>query len=84
MKCANCNNDAMFEYKITKNKSIFYCGKDLPGFLEERKLAGLLQITAAYTEAKNIAVDALSFVPEAIEIPVSAPKKKTTTKKSAK
>jgi hypothetical protein len=74
----------MFEYRITKNKSVLYCGKDLPAFLEERKLAGLLQITAKYTEAKDSAVDALSFVPETTEVPVSAPKKKATTKKSAK
>jgi len=84
MKCANCDRDAMFEYKITKNKSIFYCGKDLPSFLEERKLAGLLQITAAYTEAKDSAVDALSFIPGTTEVAVSAPKKKVTTKKLEK
>lgn len=84
MKCANCDRDAMFEYKITKNKSIFYCGKDLPSFLGERKLAGLLQITAAYTEAKDSAIDSLSFVPETTEVSVSIPKKKATTKKSAK
>ena len=80
MKCANCDKDALFEYRITKNKSIFYCGKDLPGFLDERKRAGLLKITPAFTEAKESALEQLS--PETTEEP--KPVKKKTTKKTAK
>ena len=47
---ANCDNDAFYEYKITSSKSVFYCGKDLPGFLEPRRKAGLLGITAKMKE----------------------------------
>jgi hypothetical protein len=79
MKCANCDKDALFEYQITKQKSIYYCGKDLPGFLEERKKAGLLKITPAFTEAKESALEQLS--PETT--PAPKPVKKTT-KKTAK
>jgi hypothetical protein len=61
MKCANCDRDALFEYRLTQKKSIFYCGKDLPGFLEERRKAGLLQITSAFTEAKESALEQLSL-----------------------
>lgn len=79
MKCANCDKDALFEYQITKQKSIYYCGKDLPGFLEERKKAGLLKITSAFTEAKESALEQLS--PETT--PAPKPVKKTN-KKTAK
>jgi hypothetical protein len=78
MKCANCDKDALFEYRITKNKSVFYCGKDLPKFLEERKKAGLLKITPAFTEAKESALEQLS--PEIVEEP--KPVKKAVKKKA--
>ena len=79
MKCANCDKDALFEYQITKKKSIYYCGTDLPGFLEERKKAGLLKITPAFTEAKESALEQLS--PETTEEPKT---EKKTIKKTAK
>jgi len=60
MKCANCDNKASYEYRVTKNKSIFYCGKDLPRFLEERKKAGLLTITEQFTEDLTSALETLS------------------------
>lgn len=60
MLCANCDKPAMFEYRITQDKSIFYCGKDLPKFLEERRKAGLLTITDANQRAEKTALDALS------------------------
>jgi len=60
MKCANCSNDAMYVYRITKLESIYYCGRDLPRFLEERRKAGLLNITEAFTEAQESAVEELS------------------------
>ncbi len=69
MKCANCSNDAMYVYRITKSKSVYYCGKDLPSFLEDRRKAGLLDLTAAFTEAKESATETLSV-----------PKKKATKK----
>ena len=60
MKCVNCSNDAMYIYRITKLESIYYCGRDLPRFLEERRKAGLLNITEAFTEAQESAVEELS------------------------
>jgi len=61
MKCANCPNDAMYVYRITKTESVYYCGKDLPSFLEDRRKAGLLNITEAFTEAKEEVVETLSI-----------------------
>jgi len=60
MKCANCSNDALYVYRITKEKSVHYCGKDLPSFLEDRRKAGLLNITQALTDAKEEVVEILS------------------------
>jgi hypothetical protein len=59
----------MYVYRITKTKSIHYCGKDLPSFLEDRRKAGLLNITEAFTEAK-----------EAVAETLSVPKKKASKK----
>jgi len=84
MNCVNCTSDAMYEYKITKQISQLYCGKHLPSFLEGRKKAGLLSITEKYQEAAKEALAVVSNpISEVIEEPV-APKKKATTKKSAK
>lgn len=77
MKCDNCDKQAMFEYRLTQSKSLFYCGKDLPGFLEERKKAGLLTITDAYKEAAKTAVEAVAY--EAPK-PATPPKKKSSKK----
>ena len=67
MKCANCANQASYEYRVTTKKSVFYCGKDLPKFLEERKKAGLLKITPEFT-AQMMAINPRSIL--GIEIPV--------------
>lgn len=73
MKCANCDKDAIFIYRITKLTSVYYCSKDLPGFLEGRRIAGQLSITEEFTEQKESALKILSS-PEPI--------KKRVTKKS--
>jgi hypothetical protein len=80
MKCANCNEQASYEYRVTQEKSLFYCGKDLPKFLDERKRAGLLKITPQLTEDLKSALDILGTPsPEAVsETP--KPKKKTVKK----
>jgi hypothetical protein len=79
MKCANCDKEAMYEYQIAKNSSIFYCGKDLPKFLDARRRAGLLKITKEYTEAKESALETLavtlSELPEEPKPVKKAPKK---------
>ena len=88
MKCANCNKESLFEYRVTHNKSIFYCNNDLPSFLEMRKKAGLLKITNEYKDAAKSGIEALTIeVPEVVEEPLvetPAPKKKATSKKSVK
>jgi len=48
MKCANCNNDAYYIYRITDQIFTPYCEKDLPKFLDSRRKAGLLETTATY------------------------------------
>ena len=81
MKCANCEKDAMYEYKITQGSSIFYCGKDLPRFLEPRKAAGLLTLTPKHAEETASAIAAVTTPVESVEED-SAPVKKAAKKKA--
>ena len=80
MKCANCNNDAKYLYKITTKTTIPYCEKDLPKFLIERVKAGLLETTDAYkaTVADGLTTIATDMTPTVDETPKAkkqAPKK---------
>jgi hypothetical protein len=89
MKCANCDSNAAFEYRLTLSKSLFYCDKDLPGFLEPRKKAGLLKITEQYKEDAKSAIEVLTLpipeIAEEVQAETPAPKKKkATAKKSVK
>jgi hypothetical protein len=89
MKCANCDSNAAFEYRLTLDNSIFYCDKDLPGFLVPRKKAGLLKITNQYKEDSKSAIEVLTLsIPETaeeVQADTSAPKKKKApAKKSVK
>jgi len=59
MKCANCDSDALYVYRVTLNKSVYYCGKDLPKFLEDRKKAGLLQLTEQFKVEHDLAIKTL-------------------------
>lgn len=45
MKCANCNLTASHEYRLTLEKSIFYCVKHLPTFLRKAQKAKILPVT---------------------------------------
>lgn len=87
MKCANCKEEAVYIYRLTSAKSINYCKKDLPKFLDERRKAGLLETTSDYKAMlvegqKTIAVTYDKPVAEAVDEPVvEAPK---ATKKAAK
>lgn len=63
MKCSNCKNNALFEYKITQDKSVFYCQKHLPKFLEARKRADLLILTETFSVAKEEALNLLAPQP---------------------
>jgi hypothetical protein len=79
MKCVNCDKDAMYEYQISKENSILYCGKDLPKFLDARRRAGLLKITEEFKEAKESALETLSTnTTESVEEP--KPVKKASKK----
>ena len=81
VKCANCKDDATYEYKVTLKNSVFYCGKDLPKFLESRKKAMLIATTDAYAKASEEALAVLEIKasePVAEEPP--APKKRTSKK----
>ena len=83
MKCANCDKEAAFEYRLTLEKSLFYCGKDLPAFLEGRKKAGLLKVTQQYKDDQQSAL-AVITTPEVVdESTEEAPKtkKKASPKK---
>lgn len=83
MTCANCSKPALYEYKLTLNKSVFYCGKHLPAFLDARKRAGLLTLTETHSKEKASAINALTVEPvveEVIEEP--KPKKKAAKKKA--
>lgn len=80
MKCSNCKSDALYEYRLTRNKSVFYCAKDLPSFLEPRKKAGLLTLTDTHEEEKNSAIAALTSTEVSEE--TTAPKKKAAKKKA--
>lgn len=85
MKCSNCDKEALYEYKITLKNSVFYCGKDLPKFLDARKRAGLLTLTEKHAEEKETAIAALStetVAGETLTEETPAPKKKAAKKKA--
>jgi hypothetical protein len=90
MKCANCKEEAVYIYRLTSAKSINYCKKDLPKFLDERRKAGLLETTSDYKAMlvegqKSIAVVYDEPVAELVEeLVVEAPKvEKKAAKKKA-
>ena len=60
MKCANCEETSLYEYKIVKDKSIFYCDRHLPRFLENLKKAGNLHTTQHMADSIEEALDILS------------------------
>lgn len=95
MKCANCDEDALFQYRLTLEKSVFYCGRHLPRFLDDRRKAGLLKITEQHDVHNASALAALAVIQpdpvveetEEVVEEIVAPKPKATkktTKKSAK
>ena len=86
MKCANCVNDAFFEYRITKKRSIFYCGQHLPRFLEPQRKAGHLTITPAMADAEESMHEKLTYQKPVVEeeIVVEEPEKPAPVKKAVK
>lgn len=84
MNCANCSNKALYEYKITEKTSVFYCGKDLPKFLDGRKVANLIPLTESHNEELASALDILSVKAEEPLEPTEPPVVKKAAKKQAK
>ena len=91
MKCANCKEEAVYIYRLTSAKSINYCKKDLPKFLDERRRAGLLETTSDYKAMlvegqKSIAIVYSEPVVEDVEEPIDEPvvEAPKVTKKAAK
>ena len=84
MRCANCSSDAAFEYRLTLDKSVFYCGKDLPRFLEQRKKAGLLKFTQEYKDDQKSALDTVATLDAIIDEQVTEEALKTKKKASPK
>lgn len=60
MKCANCDNGALFVYQITAEKEILYCGKHLPRFLDARRRAGNLKTTDEFAAERSAALEIVS------------------------
>ena len=84
MTCSNCQKEALYEYRLTQKKSLFYCNSHLPAFLEARKKAGLLALTPAHKTAQDEALSALTVKPsEPEEVVVEAAPKKKGSKKKA-
>jgi hypothetical protein len=84
MKCSNCDKDAAFEYRLTLNKSVFYCGKDLPVFLGERKKAGLLKVTQQYKDDQKSALEVITTPNPVVEEQATEEAPKTKKKASTK
>ena len=82
MKCVNCSRPALFEYRLTQGKSVFYCDRDLPKFLDERKRAGLLTLTQEYKDASKTALEAVAFEPTPVTISETPKPKKKASKKT--
>jgi hypothetical protein len=86
MKCANCNEDALYVYNITTTKGTSYCGEHLPRFLEARKKAGLLKTTDSLKSKQDDALQILSGsvdAPLVEETPPPAPRAQKAAKKTA-
>ena len=87
MKCANCPDDALYEYRITSKSSVFYCNKDLPKFLKDRKTSNLLPVTQKHEEEFKEAMSKLTTDTDASAEPEESsdedkPVKKATKKKA--
>lgn len=83
--CANCADESLFEYKLTDEVSIHYCGKHLPKFLDARKKAGLLHTTDSFSEVVEEAMEVLAPEEETEEVNTEdspTPKKKAVKKKA--
>jgi hypothetical protein len=73
MKCSNCDNTATYIYTPSEGQRIPFCTKDLPGFLKDRAVAGLLEITDASKKEINEVINILNSPEVVVETPVESP-----------
>ena len=71
MKCANCDNPALYVYDTAGVRPTPYCDVDLPSFLRPAARSGLLTTTDAFEGTRQSAIATLALPPEA-----PAPKRK--------
>jgi hypothetical protein len=76
MKCANCDNDALWLYEPDGANDVPYCDKDLPSFLREQARAGLLRKTEAYDAVAAEVATILAPPVELAPVPVKKPRAK--------
>lgn len=50
--CANCSTAAVYVYNVSPSFALYYCAKDLPGFLKKRAASGELHIPVVVEEPK--------------------------------
>ena len=89
IKCANCELDALYVYRITDTSAVSYCDGCLPKFLYARKSAGTLDTTAALAKLRQESVDLLKSTPTVVEespvvVEDVSVEPETATKKSTK
>lgn len=70
IKCRNCNQPALYIYKLTATRTIPYCKTHLPRFLDSMRRAGNLETTEAYDRKAREALDALKPKPAVFIPPV--------------
>jgi hypothetical protein len=63
MKCVNCDDISLYEYRLVQDKSLFYCGKHLPKFLDGMRKAGNLPTTTHMTDTVDDALATLETAP---------------------
>lgn len=75
MKCANCDNEALYVYDTVGSNDVLYCASCLPGFLRPALKAGVLTTTASYQarQAEVLALLAPKPEPVVVEEPVVEP-----------
>jgi hypothetical protein len=86
MKCANCDTVASHEYKLTLDKSLLFCEKHLPSFLQKAKRSGLLSQTEEHKANLEEGLKNIAVTPEPEPTPVvdTTPTPKTAKKSSSK
>jgi hypothetical protein len=71
VKCANCDNEALYVYDVPATDTVYFCSVHLPRFLRKQAESGLLPTTDAYAVKQAQIAEILAPVEEApVEEPV--------------